>query len=181
MHQNHQLLLENTDIQAPCPEVLISLTCRKNQTFEYFWKHSSESHMQTWLGTSVRLAPFAVTLRGSVNQEIQTMNTIIPNIVSVCNYWQLRSSLQVYISPCPSHLCKTQQTTVITTEKFTERLTPKMCFSFCSCANFLFTFITTEWFIFLAGLCFWVTMHCECQLSKVFPRIYHCLWFRGHS
>lgn len=116
MHQNHQLLLENTDIQAPCPEVLISLTCRKNQAFEYFWKHSSESHRQTWLGTSVRLSPFAVTLRGSVNQEIQTMNTIIPNIVSVCNYWQLHSSLQVYISPCPSHLCKTQQTTVIITE-----------------------------------------------------------------
>ena len=67
-------------------------------------------------------------------------------------------------------LQKLANATVITIEKFTERLTPKMCFSFCSCANFLFTLINSDWFTFLAEFCFQVNMHCECQGSKVFPR-----------
>lgn len=94
---------------------------------------------------------FEVTLMDSVYQESQTVNKVVPEMVSAFNCKQVHPSLQLYLSLCPSHLCKKPANgTVSTTEKFTGRLTPKMCFSFCSLYGFSFH-IYKEWPVYIFG------------------------------
>lgn len=72
-------------------------------------------------------------------------------MVTACNYKQVHHSFQVYHSLSITPMQKPANETVITVKKFTERLTPKIYFSFCSRVNFLFTFTKSDWFTFLAG------------------------------
>ena len=152
VYKNHQRLVGNTDIQVPFPEVLTYLVNLEKESgirafvclfvLFCFLADALMSLCAARIGALCKSCSFCSDFKQLCKSG--TMNMVVPDIVAGCNHKELHHSLQLYLSLCPSHLCKNQQTTAITVERFTERLTPKMCFSFYLCANFLYIFINSD-------------------------------------
>lgn len=94
--------------------------------------------MQPDLGTSVPLASFAEILRGSINQESQAMNTVVLDILAVCNYKQLHPAFQVCLLSVHHTSAKTSRRSCNHHREVHRKVDTKDVCSFCSCANFLF-------------------------------------------